>query len=130
MAQIITFYVKQARITYKQGINEICLPFLWFELKHAANEPNLSRVYSQLKGFISTYLPNAFLNEDFVALQCCMTLIRLLFRYHAPRLYCFLEEQQITVEMYSIPWIITFFSTKMDSPELALELWSKVAEQP
>jgi len=55
-----------------------------------------------------------------------MILIRLLFRYHAPKLYCFLEEHQITVEMYAIPWIITFFSTKMDTPELILDLWNKV----
>ena len=59
-----------------------------------------------------------------------MTLIRLLFRYHAPKLYCHLEEHQITIEMYAIPWIITYFSTKFDSPELVLELWNKVAEQP
>ena len=32
--------------------------------------------------------------------------------------------------MYAIPWIITYFSTKFDSPELVLELWNKVAEQP
>lgn len=32
--------------------------------------------------------------------------------------------------MYAIPWIITYFSTKMDSPELVLQLWNKVAEQP
>lgn len=59
-----------------------------------------------------------------------MTLIRLLFRYHAPKLYCYLEEHQITIEMYAIPWIITYFSTKFDTPELVLELWNKVAEQP
>lgn len=49
-----------------------------------------------------------------------MTLMRLLFRYHAPRLYRHLEENQITVEMYAIPWILTYFSTKMESPELVL----------
>lgn len=32
--------------------------------------------------------------------------------------------------MYAIPWIITFFSTKMDKPELVLSLWNKVAQQP
>jgi hypothetical protein len=31
--------------------------------------------------------------------------------------------------MYAIPWIITYFSTKMDSPELVLQLWNTVAGQ-
>jgi hypothetical protein len=83
----------------------------------------------QLKNFIDRYLPNIFINEDFVALQSCMALLRLLFKYHAPNLYCFLEKHSITIEMYAIPWIITYFSTKMDSPELVLQLWNTVAGQ-
>ena len=58
-----------------------------------------------------------------------MALLRLLFKYHAPNLYCFLEKHSITIEMYAIPWIITYFSTKMDSPELVLQLWNNVAGQ-
>ena len=29
MVCLLTYYVKRERITYKQGINEILLPFLW-----------------------------------------------------------------------------------------------------
>lgn len=90
---------------------------------------NLERVYLQLRNFIDRYLPNIFINEDFVALQSCMALLRLLFKYHAPNLYCFLEKHNITIEMYAIPWIITYFSTKMDCPELVLTLWNIVAGQ-
>jgi len=58
-----------------------------------------------------------------------MTLLCLLFKYHAPSLYCFLESNFITIEMYAIPWFITYFSTKMDTPELVLQFWNKVASQ-
>ena len=84
---MLTFYVKESKISYKQGLNELLMPFLWFEHRRCQNDPtfkkakslsnlqsdvesniNLERVYLQLKNFIDRYLPNIFINDDFVAL--------------------------------------------------------------
>lgn len=90
MVQILTYYVKQEKITYKQGINEILLPFIWLEIKDqplkivkanstlpkqqapsqegSNSSVDLERVYLHLKGFIGRYLPNIFINDEFLAL--------------------------------------------------------------
>lgn len=86
MVLILTYYVKQEKVSYKQGINEILLPFMWLECKDQplkisksnsvlgkssvtdSSNIDLERVYTHLKGFIGRYLPNIFINDEFVAL--------------------------------------------------------------
>jgi len=37
MVPILTYYVKHEQFTYKQGINELLLPFMWLESKRVTD---------------------------------------------------------------------------------------------
>ena len=69
-----------------------------------------------------------FLDDDFYALQSCLTLFKILLFYHDPILAKHLESYHVTPELYCIPWFITYFSARMDSAQLVLEFWDRVVQ--
>ena len=76
--------------TYRQGLNTIVGPFLWLAYKNSSrNDPlysnnALTLSYHAMDLFIKNYLPTLFLDDDFICLQSCFCLLRLLLRYHDP----------------------------------------------
>ncbi|CAN0520857.1 unnamed protein product, partial [Ectocarpus sp. 8 AP-2014] len=69
------------------------------------------------------FLPYAFnQDEEFLSLQICFRLFRLLLLYHHPRLCRFLDQYQLQPELYATPWFMTLFSNSLDLPRL-YEVW-------
>ena len=73
-------------------------------------ELDLYGPYLVMRAFQSEFLTNIFNNEDFFSLQACMALFKLLLRYHAPKISLKLEQADVTPEMYSISWFLTYFA--------------------
>lgn len=75
--------------------------------------------------FIQRFLPTFYLDEDFHTFQCALCGLKLLVKYHDPELSNYMEKNDCTVAMYSMPWFLTYFSHKL-STELILKLWDRI----
>jgi hypothetical protein len=78
--------------------------------------------------FISNFMPTLFLEDDFICLQSCFALIKVLLRYHDPQVFLKLQNSGTTPELYATSWFFTFFANKCGNIELALDFWSRVIQ--
>ena len=88
--KLLTFYTKKSGTTYKQGYNEIVGPFIWLAYKNSSksdplytNNP-LTLSFHALDLFVRNFMPTLFFDDDFICLQSCFCLLRLLLKYHDP----------------------------------------------
>ena len=51
----------------------------------------------------------------------------MLLTYHDPEVRRHLENYNVIPEMYCIPWFITYFASRVESAEIILELWDRMA---
>eukprot|EP00922_Rhytidocystis_sp_ex-Travisia-forbesii_P023377 GHVS01034291.1.p1 GENE.GHVS01034291.1~~GHVS01034291.1.p1 ORF type:complete len:804 (-),score=172.18 GHVS01034291.1:198-2609(-) len=119
MECLLTFYCKTKGLKYKQGLNEILAPFML--LKYEGNF-TIFDAFNCFAAFLSRYLPYAFMDEDFISLQCTFHLFKHLLLYHDPALAVYLAQSEVTPELYLTSWFLTLFAskTKMD---VLLCLW-------
>lgn len=82
-----------------------------------------------VREFVRTFQTNLFVDNDFYALQSCLYLLKMLLTYHDPEIHGHLENNCVIPEMYSIPWFITYFASRMASAELVLEFWDRIMQQ-
>ena len=153
---MLTYFCKSEGLSYKQGINDVMAPFLWlaisnsnkFNQEGSSQKPNtssgkkkrkdqsnlsesvaqfdLEEPYIMARQFIRKFQTNLFLNDDFYALQSCLSLFKLLLFYHDPVVAKHLENNNVTPELYCIPWFITYFASRIESASLVLEFWDFV----
>ncbi|CAM9232514.1 unnamed protein product, partial [Laminaria digitata] len=119
LARVLTHHCKTNGLGYKQGMHEVLAPFV------ALSDPELSTSDISLcyGAFIKRFLPYAFnKDEEFLSLQICFRLFRLLLLYHHPRLCRFLDQYQLQPELYATPWFLTLFSNSLDLERL-YEVW-------
>ncbi|CAM9834029.1 unnamed protein product, partial [Ectocarpus sp. 13 AM-2016] len=119
LARILTYHCKTHGLGYKQGMHEVLAPFV------ALSDPELptSDISLCYSAFLRRFLPYAFnQDEEFLSLQICFRLFRLLLLYHHPRLCRFLDQYQLQPELYATPWFMTLFSNSLDLPRL-YEVW-------
>ena len=81
------------------------------------------------QAFVERLQTNLFVDDEFYHLQACLATFKLLLKYHDPGLARYLEHNYVTCEMYAIPWFITYFSSKLDTAELVIELWDRIAQK-
>ena len=82
-----------------------------------------------MREFVNTFQTNLFIDNDFYALHCCLSLLKILLTYHDPAVFKHLENNYVVPEMYSIPWFITYFASRMESAELVLQFWDRIMEK-
>jgi len=140
--KVLTFYTLQSQTSYKQGYNELLGPFLWLAHKdkllhkeqHASDvEENmmanpLTASFHTAQLLVDTFLPTLFLDDDFICLQSCFCLLRLLLKYHDPAVCNVLSSAQVTPELYAMTWFFTLFATKCERVDIALDLWSRLVQ--
>ena len=80
-----------------------------------------------VREFIRTFQTNLFIDDEFHALQSCLSLFKMLLTYHDPEVRRHLENYNVIPEMYCIPWFITYFASRVESAEIILELWDRMA---
>lgn len=86
----------------------------------------LTLSFLTLDMFISNFMPTMFIEDDFISLQSCFSLLRILLKYHDPQVYLALQNAGATPELFATSWFITYFSNKCENIEIASELWSRV----
>ncbi|OQS07389.1 hypothetical protein THRCLA_00590 [Thraustotheca clavata] len=124
LLHVLTFYCRAKNIRYKQGMNEVLAPFLLL-LWTSNDEDNTKLVYQCFYTFIDKYLTNVYSDREFRSLQCSMRLLRLLLLYHDPRLCTYLDEHDMTPELYVTPWFMTLFA-RNTSPDIIYALWDAI----
>ena len=96
------------------------------EIRKILSESPLSLSYAALDLFIKNFMPTLFLDDDFICLQSCFCLLRLLLKYHDPEICCVLSSAGVTPELYATSWFFTYFANKCDRPDVICELWYRV----
>ncbi|CAG9333287.1 TBC1D23_3 [Blepharisma stoltei] len=122
---LLKFYCKEHNCPYKQGMNEILAPFI---LMVRYNLP-LNQVYNYFEGFIDHLLPTMFLDKDFRPLKSMFMILRLLLRYHEPRISTFFHDNGIFPEIYATSWFLTAYSSKVGNLEALFLIWEELIIQ-
>jgi hypothetical protein len=103
----LTLFCKRNGVLYKQGINEIMIPFLnWARCPSI----KLTAVYNCFETFFKKFLLNLYFDEEFNSLELLFRLITIILKYHDPALARFLFENDISPELYSTAWFMTLFA--------------------
>ena len=119
---LLTYYCKRKGCMYRQGLNEVLAPFVY--VVPSSTELNLR--FELFDAFSSKFLPNLFLQEEFTTLQLCHVLFSSLLRHHDIFLYEHFMESDLTPELYSTPWFLTYFAAKLSIQHEILLLWDYV----
>ncbi|GAB9464357.1 Tbc1 domain family member related [Globisporangium polare] len=119
ITKLLTYYCKCRNIRYKQGMNEVLAPFLILERNPPMPE---GVVFQCFYAMIDKFLPHVFVDREFKSLQCSFQLYRLLMLYHDPKLCHYLDQHDMTPELYVTPWFMTLFARNLH-PELVFLLW-------
>ncbi|KAE8997647.1 hypothetical protein PR001_g19529 [Phytophthora rubi] len=126
VAKLLTYYCKCRSIRYKQGMNEVLAPFLLLtEQRDGCEEPvPLAEgvVFQCFYALIDRFMPHVFVDKEFRSLQSSFQLYKLLMLYHDPELCHYLDQHDMTPELYVTPWFMTLFARSL-SPECVFYLW-------
>jgi hypothetical protein len=120
--QVLIYYINKNNILYKQGLNEICGPFILLKEKLKLS---FSQIYEIFVCFIDKFLTNYFHEKEFFSLRSGFSLINLLLRYHEPILFHKFDFCLISPDLYATSWIITLFSNKC-TLNVIYYLWEKL----
>ena len=120
--QVLIYYINKNNISYKQGLNEICGPFILLKEKLKIS---FSQIYKIFVCFIDKFLTNYFHEKEFFSLRSGFSLINLLLRYHEPNLFHKFDLSLISPDLYATSWIITLFSNKC-TLSATYYLWDKL----
>lgn len=153
---MLTFCTRMSNSTYIQGYNELSGPFLWLAYLNRKNyrmqeegiqqsfkqQPSLMEKNGQagkallesplsvssaaLDLFVKNFVPTLFIDDDFICLQSCFCLLRLLLKYHDPEICYILSNGGVTPELYATPWFFTYFARKCERLDVICELWHRV----
>ncbi len=115
----ITYYCKQNRIKYKQGLNEIIGIMILLKYKIKIT---LSEIFNLIQAFVSKFLTNYYREEKLFALNSSLSLLTLLLKYHIPLIYNVLDYAMIVPQMYGTNWIMTMFANKFRL-DIMYHLW-------
>lgn len=115
LEKILTFYCKETKMSYKQGLNEVAAPFLLLTT-------SLSNSYQLFCLFMKRNLQDFFDDEEFLSLQMFLKFLEFLLKYHEPDLYFFLKTNDLTPELFATPWFLTVFCSKIPI-DLVYILW-------
>ncbi|KAG1696593.1 hypothetical protein DVH05_018286 [Phytophthora capsici] len=126
VVKLLTYYCKCRSIRYKQGMNEVLAPFLLLTERREGSEESVPLaegvVFQCFYALIDKFLPHVFVDKEFRSLQCSFQLYRLLMLYHDPELCQYLDQHDMTPELYVTPWFMTLFARSLP-PEFVFYLW-------
>lgn len=118
LEQVLTYYVRNRAVQYKQGLNEVLAP-----LVVAASQPVPATLLALMDRIVAAFMARVYAADDeFVALQSSLHYARLLLQYFdAPVSRC-LEQHECSMELFATGWLLTAFArgTPLD---LVLHLW-------
>lgn len=131
LARILTLYCKRrgAGVGYKQGMTAVLAPFLLLAHRDRTDDDAAKlttktelQAFAAFYEFTHRFLPHAFADDEFMALQLQLCALRLLAQYHCPSLSRRLEPEAAGVELFATPWLLTAFAHDQPLQPL-LRLW-------
>ena len=122
---LLRFFIKENKIKYKQGLNEIAGAFLLLKYSNVKDNMTFSEIYNLFNGFCHLFAFNYFHDKTIFSIKNSLSLLQLLLKYHAPDLYNTFEKSMIFPEIYGTSWILTVFSYKLNINKL-FYLWNKL----
>lgn len=129
MKQALISYCAFYNCEYMQGLNEIIAVFLCIDqIEDESNYKNSTSIcYSLFEKFIERIMPAIFSTEGVDALQLQLCYFHQLFSYHLPDLWCYLENEGMTIDIYATAWFVTLFARR--SPvNIVLYLWDLILQ--
>ena len=121
---LLRFFIKENKLKYKQGLNEIAGAFLLLKYSNI-KIMTFSEVYNLLNGFFHLFLFNYYDDKTIFSLRNSLSLLQLLLKYHSPDIYNAFEKSMLFPEVYGTSWILTAFSYKLNLNKL-FYLWNKL----
>ena len=122
LERFLTYYCKSYKVPYKQGLNEICAPFV---LLKSNVRMSLSISFDLFAMFVEFFIPNFYREEEFFCLKSALGLLNLLVKYHLPKLFLVLDKCLVSPDIYATGWILTLFANKC-SLEHVYTLWDRM----
>ena len=123
LEEILTFYCNTKKIDYKQGLNEIFGPLIL--IKYKMKNFKLINVFNFGEAFIDKFLPNYFYENNVYSLKSSISLFVLLFKYHEPSVYNYLDSLAIPHELYAANWLLTLRAQKLNL-DILYVLWDNL----
>ena len=128
LESLIKYFVKENKVKYKQGLNEIIGAFLILKYTNIKEGITLSEIYNLLNGFINLFVFNYYYEESLYSLKNSFSLITLLIKYHSPEIFNLFEKGMIYPELYATSWLITVFAYKLQLNSL-FYFWNKLISE-
>ena len=121
---LLRFFVKENKIQYKQGLNEIAGAFLLLKYSNV-KIMTFSEVYNLFNGFFHLFVYNYYNDKTIYSIKNSLSLFQLLLKYHEPDIYNLFERSMLFPEVYGTSWILTVFAYKLNLNKL-FYLWNKI----
>lgn len=115
---VLHHYCLMHNISYKQGLNEVLVPFFVCFLSGSLS----SRPYLLLEAFVTRYMTRYYLYEDSLFLFKSFRFFHLLLLYHDPQLAIHLHACDFPPELYASPWFLTNYARALPIHQV-LRLW-------
>jgi hypothetical protein len=106
LRKALTLFCHECDADYMQGLNEILAPFILL-----TDPPQPSALaYCLFRRLCERYLPTMFASKEIGPLQFELRVFHELVLYFDPELCIFLDNSQMTPQVYATPWLVTLFS--------------------
>ena len=89
----------------------------------------MSLSFSALKMFIELFIPTMYADDEFCALQSSFCMLRILLKYHDPKICRLLHSAGCPPELYASSWFFTIFANRCARIDLVFSLGSKMLFQ-
>ncbi len=108
--------VSNPHLTYWQGLDSLCAPFLYL------NFNNEALAYACFHKFIQKYASKFFLKDNSTIITEYLHVFSQLISFHDPVLAIHFENNEFRPDLYAIPWFLTMFAHIFPIQKI-LHLW-------
>ena len=129
MEKLLLIYCKRRSVKYTQGLNELLAPFVDLRAEAPAADASCpydrNEIFNSFYALVHRFLPNTLRGHDLKTLRRSLQLVRLVLRYHYPRLATVLETAGLKPDFYATSWLVTLFASTNEMPVVLL-LWDQL----
>ena len=130
MEKLLLIYCKRRSVKYTQGLNELLAPFLDLRedpppLVPLAQPFDRNEIFTAFHAFVQKFIPNTLRGHDLKTLRRSLQLVRILLRYHYPKVSTVLDKASIGPDFYATGWLATLFASTNALPVVHV-LWDQL----
>jgi hypothetical protein len=115
MEKLLRIYCKRRSVKYTQGLNELLAPFLDLRedpppLIPLAHPYDRNEIFTAFHAFVQKFIPNTLRGHDLKTLRRSLQLVRIMLRYHYPKISNVLDKAALGPDFYATSWLATLFA--------------------